>query len=287
MQAVVDDKKQDIHYLIKERYRYLIDILKGKGGHTFWNTQPIMKLTKAIHKKGQIKQFKKEEISTVYTPLPKGFHWADFDVKDDSQIDEICNFLSDFYVEDESGQFRLDYSKEKLKWACCTPGYIKDLHFCVRSEENDKIMATIVGIPKKVVINGETVKTAEVNFLAVHRSLRGKRLAQVMIIEMMRRKRLHGLMTAFYTAHHAQPTPFCTVGFYNRFLNPKKLIDIGYTVLPPKVKLQAFEHRFKLPEHKSINIVGDLRLMQKKDASAVLKLYNQSNAERKFKYKMS
>ena len=68
-------------------------------------------------------------------------------------------------------------------------------------------MATIVGVPKKLTLNGENVKTAEVNFLAVHRSLRGKRLAQIMIMEMMRRKRINGLMTAYYTAHHAQPTP--------------------------------------------------------------------------------
>jgi len=43
-----------------------------------------MKFTKKIHKVGAIKQFKKDEISTVYTSLPDGFHWADFDVKDDA-----------------------------------------------------------------------------------------------------------------------------------------------------------------------------------------------------------
>jgi len=148
-------------------------------------------------------------------------------------------------------------------------------------------MATVVGVPKKIIVNGETVRVAEVNFLAVHKQLRGKRLAQVMIEEMMRRKRIHGLMQAFYTAHHAQPTPFCSVGFFNRFLNPKKLVDVGYTILPPKVEMRGFEKRFALPEKNTINIVGNIRLMTKKDASAVLKLFKLSNENRKFKYKMS
>jgi len=56
-----------------------------------------------------------------------------------------------------------------------TPGYISDLHFCVRSNKN-KIMAIMLGSPKKIVVQGETVKMTEINFLAVHKALRGKKL---------------------------------------------------------------------------------------------------------------
>jgi glycylpeptide N-tetradecanoyltransferase len=113
--------------------------------------------------------------------LPEGFEWCNFDVTNDEEVNEICEFLMDHYVEDLVGNFRLHYSKEKFRWGAATPGYIKDWHFLVRNSKNKKILASIVGCPKKIVINGQTIKMCEVNFLAVHHSLRGKRMAQIVI----------------------------------------------------------------------------------------------------------
>jgi glycylpeptide N-tetradecanoyltransferase len=138
----------------------------------------------------------------------------------------------DHYVEDEVGNFRLFYTKEKLRWGVKTPGMIKDLNFMVRNSKNKKIMATLVACPKKIVINGQTLKMAEVNFLAVHRKLRSKRLAQIVIQEMMRRKRKNGFPYAYYTSGHSMPTPFCTSLFMNRFINTHKLTEIRYTSKP-------------------------------------------------------
>ena len=82
------------------------------------------------------------------------------------------------YVEDDNGHFRLKYSKEKTKWALTMPGAtIKELHFTVTNAKNKKIMACIFGVPKKLVIQGKVMKVCEVNFLAVHKKLRAKRLA--------------------------------------------------------------------------------------------------------------
>jgi glycylpeptide N-tetradecanoyltransferase len=83
----------------------------------------------------------------------------------------------DHYVEDEVGNFRLYYTVEKLRWGVKTPGMIKDLNFLIRNSKNKKILASLVACPKKIVINGQTIKMAEVNFLAVHKKLRSKRLA--------------------------------------------------------------------------------------------------------------
>jgi glycylpeptide N-tetradecanoyltransferase len=69
-------------------------------------------------------------------------------------MEEVATFLTEYYVEDDVGHFRLNYTKEKLRWAMETPGYIPDLHFCVRSEKNNKIMAVIAGQPKKVNVLG-------------------------------------------------------------------------------------------------------------------------------------
>jgi hypothetical protein len=48
----------------------------------------------------------------------------------------------------------------------------------VRNSKNGKILASIIGCPKKMVLCGKPInKICEVNFLAVHASLRDKRMA--------------------------------------------------------------------------------------------------------------
>ena len=106
----------------------------------------------------------------------------------------------------------------------------------------------------------------EVNFLAVHRSLREKRMAQVVISEMMRRKRKLGFPQAFYTSGHSMPTPFCTIHYMNRFINCEKLVDIKYTNLPPGKTMQQFSRIYKLPPKDGIKIEGKIRRMELKDA---------------------
>lgn len=75
------------------------------------------------------------------------------------------------------GNFRLKYSIDKLRWGIASPGYVKELQFLIRNSKNKKILACIFGIPKNVVVLGKTIKMVEVNFLAVHRNLRAKRMA--------------------------------------------------------------------------------------------------------------
>ena len=61
------------------------------------------------------------------------------------------------------------------------PGYQKEFHFLVRSAGKGKIMASIIGVPKTLIVCGKKVKMLEVNFLAVHQKVREKRMAQIVI----------------------------------------------------------------------------------------------------------
>jgi len=140
-------RDQKIGFQDRERFANLVSLLKT---HKFWDNQAIVLPRQQIKKEGPIKQFKKEEISDEPTTLPAGFKWANYDVTDDKECQEVCDFLTRFYVEDDEGSFRLIYPMDKFRWGVQTPGFIKDLHFCVRSESNNKIMATIAGVPKKV-----------------------------------------------------------------------------------------------------------------------------------------
>ena len=83
------------------------------------------------------------------------------------------------------------------------------------------------------------------------------------------------------------PTPFTTTHYMNRFINSRKLVEIKYTNMPQGMTLKQFERRFMLPEKKTINIVGTIREMQKKDITDVLKLYNIQQTKYKVWYKLN
>jgi hypothetical protein len=143
-------KSDNVHFQTRDKFEHLHKIL---GEHKFWNNQAIQKSFE-FQKEGQIKVYKPEDISDEPTPLPPGFEWYTFDADDDAEVDRICEFLMDHYVEDTEGNFRLYYTKEKFRWGVCNPGRIKDLNFLVINSKNKKIMASLVACPKKIVING-------------------------------------------------------------------------------------------------------------------------------------
>lgn len=81
---------------------------------------------------------------------------------------------------------------------------------------------------------------AEINFLCVHKKLRTKRLAPVLIKEITRRVNLTGVWQALYTAGVVIPKPITTATYYHRSLNIKKLVDVGFNSLPPGVSMAKY-----------------------------------------------
>jgi glycylpeptide N-tetradecanoyltransferase len=125
----------------------------------------------------------------------------------------------------------------------------------------------------------------EVNFLAVHQKVRAKRLAQIVIQEMMRRKRLFGFPQAFYTSGHSMPTPFTTCHYMNRFINGETLVLTKYTNCPADMSLKEFDRKYRLPKKETIKLVGKVRPMEKRDVPTVFKLFRDQQAKYKIQYK--
>jgi glycylpeptide N-tetradecanoyltransferase len=70
------------------------------------------------------------------------------------------------------------------------PDYHTEWHLGVRFTKTNKLYGFIAGIPVKVMIKEKEVKMAEINYLCVHKKLRSKRLAPVLIKEITRRVNL-------------------------------------------------------------------------------------------------
>jgi len=109
----------------------------------------------------------------------------------------------------------------------------------------------------------------EINFLCVHKKLRNKRLAPVLIKEVTRRTNLTGVWQAVYTAGVVLPKPVAQNRYYHRSLNPKKLIDIGFSRLNKRMTISRMMKLYRLPVNP---LVPGFRELQQRDIPAACRL---------------
>lgn len=102
-----------------------------------------------------------------------------------------------------------------------------DWHVGVRVAKSGLLVGFISAIPSEVRVHDKNVKSVEINFLCVHKKLRSKRVAPVLIREITRRVNLTGIFQAVYTAGVVLPKPIATCRYWHRSLNPKKLIQVN------------------------------------------------------------
>nr|CCA19825.1 glycylpeptide Ntetradecanoyltransferase 2 putative [Albugo laibachii Nc14] len=244
--------------------------IKTHEDHVFWNTQPVPKLDEfpgeheAVNPNRDIAQVRAQAYA-----MPQGFHWVVIDLKDDTQAQEVYQLLTENYVEDDGNTFRFDYSIDFLKWALLVPDYNPEWHIGVRNEKTNKLMAFISGIPARVRVYQHFMEVAEINFLCVHKKLRTKRLAPVLIKEVTRRVNLKNVWQAVYTAGVVLPMPVSQCRYFHRSLNPKKLVEVGFSRLPNHMTMSGLIKGYKLP---SAPLTRGLRAMEKKDVPQVSKM---------------
>uniref|UniRef100_A0AC35U3E9 Glycylpeptide N-tetradecanoyltransferase n=1 Tax=Rhabditophanes sp. KR3021 TaxID=114890 RepID=A0AC35U3E9_9BILA len=217
--------------------------------YEFWKTQPVPSIDEEVTENTFIDAHVPiSEIRQQPYTLPANFEWSDIDLTDDGELKEVYTLLSENYVEDDDAMFRFDYSPEFLRWALMPPGWLKPWHCGVRNGKNKKLLAFISAIPMDIRTYDKTNPMVEINFLCVHKGLRAKRVAPVLIREITRRVNLTGVFQAAFTAGIVIPKPIAVCRYWHRSLNPKKLIDVGFSVLPRNSTMQRTTKLYKLPE---------------------------------------
>lgn len=149
------------------------------------------------------------------------------------------------------------------------PGWRKTWHVGVRASQSRKLVAFISGIPQQIRVREKLIAMSDINFLCIHKKLRSKRLAPVLIKEVTRRCYLEGIFQAIYTAGVVLPTPVASCRYFHRSLDWEKLHSVGFSPLPHGSTKQRQVAKYKLPEHTSTQ---RLRPMAEGDADAVLDL---------------
>ncbi|KAJ5675604.1 Glycylpeptide N-tetradecanoyltransferase [Penicillium macrosclerotiorum] len=258
---------------------------KDMASYKFWQTQPVPRFDDQANPtpvtQGPIKLINPEEVPKTPGPLVDGFEWCTLDLTDPNELKELYELLNNHYVEDDNAMFRFAYSQSFLHWfglqlklhpsasALMSPGWKKEWHVGVRATKSRKLVASICGVPTEIRVRGERLKVTEINFLCIHKKLRSKRLAPVLIKEITRRCYINGIFQAIYTGGIILPTPVSSCRYYHRALDWLKLYEVGFSPLPTgstKARQIAKNH---LP---STTSTPGLRPMEVKDIDAVYDL---------------
>ncbi|KAL7065024.1 hypothetical protein AAHC03_04726 [Spirometra sp. Aus1] len=248
-------------------------VKKSKEDYKFWKTQPVPDLGEEITTNEPVEPDTPiSEIRTEPYSLPKGFFWQDLDLNNPSQLQELYDLLNENYVEDDDHLFRFAYAKEFLKWTIQPPGWRPEWHVSVRVEKNSKLVGFIAGMPSEMDVYGTVKKMVEINFLCVHKRLRDKRMAPVLIREITRRVNLQGIFQAVYTSGTILPRPVATCRYWHRPLNPRKLLEVGFSHLSRAMTLQRSIKLYRLPDE--TNLPG-FREMQEKDLPVARRLLHE------------
>ncbi len=238
--------------------------------YKFWKTQPVPGFEEeAPDEDGPIKIIDPLTVDQNPPPMYPGFEWSDVDLTDKAQLNELQDLLSNHYVEDDDALFRLNYSASFLEWALKAPGWRPEWHVGVRASESRKLVAFISAIPVETRVRKSTLHCGEVNFICVHKKLRGKRLAPVLIKEITRRSYKESIFHGVYTSGTLLPTPISVCRYFHRSLNWQKLYDVGFSVLPIGSTVDSQVARYKLP---SRTTTPGLRPMKIGDTQQVLDL---------------
>ncbi|XP_014561180.1 hypothetical protein COCVIDRAFT_87579 [Bipolaris victoriae FI3] len=246
---------------------------KDMASHAFWKTQPVPSFDEMANKDnikdGPIKEIDIEKVDKNPSPMYPGFEWVTMDLEQEKQLEEVYELLTNHYVEDKDATFRFKYSPSFLNWALKAPGWKKEWHVGVRATASGKLVAFISGIPIQMRVRDKVLNCSEVNFLCVHKKLRSKRLAPVLIKEITRRCYVEGTFQAVYTVGSLLPTPVSTARYFHRAINWEKLYDVGFSPLPHGSTKQRQIVRYKLDD---TTFTPGLREMEAKDVDATLSL---------------
>lgn len=248
---------------------------KEKDRYLFWSTQPVAQFDEPdgeVPDDGPVDAPKTiSDVKQEPYRLPDSFEWCTCDMNNEGETKEVYELLSHNYVEDDDNMFRFNYSAEFLAWALKVPGYKTEWHLGVRVANTKKLVGFITAVPSDIRINSTTISMVEINFLCVHKKLRSKRLAPVLIKEITRRVNLHGIWQAAYTAGIVIPKPVAQCRYWHRSLNPKKLIDVGFSRLQPRMTMARTIKLYKLPD---APLTAGVRELQLSDIPAVTALLN-------------
>uniref|UniRef100_A0A8D1W3Q1 Glycylpeptide N-tetradecanoyltransferase n=1 Tax=Sus scrofa TaxID=9823 RepID=A0A8D1W3Q1_PIG len=240
----------------------------AKHRYQFWDTQPVPKLNHSLSTHLSQKTQKTNVIQN-HCQFPQKIMWESVDSLSAEIPVRLVTHLS--HNRNSSHFFKFKATPNFLMWEGRPPGI---LFFwpCHRRVRTKKLLEGFFkATPAARALFLSVKKMVEINFLCVHKKLRSKRVAPVLIREITRRVNLEGIFQAVYTAGVVLPKPVATCRYWHRSLNPRKLVEVKFSHLSRNMTLQRTMKLYRLPD---VTKTSGLRPMEPRDVKAVQELTN-------------
>lgn len=239
----------------------------AKAKHEFWDNQPMPNRFNEETPKTVVPELVDNRlavnISPERLPLQDPLEWCD-EAWEHESLEAICkevNTLSNEGTQEETLSFNPDISF--LMWSMSPPGMLRQYLVGFRHKQTRKLLGFICGLPLSVSISGAVVEKAiEIKNLFIHPSLRGMRLAPLLISEVSRRVRYNGHYIALYTSSVTITRPLCKARYYQRPINLSKLLSVRFKELSRGQTLARSERRLE----QDVVIPNGWRKMEERDA---------------------
>lgn len=190
--------------------------------YKFWNQEPVIQLKEHVNKSSEIltddkleKHIKKE------LKLPEGFKWTNT-----FETDEVHPFLTKHYVGSKDGNVKLQYSKEFVEWLLTKTK--NNVFTGIRVSKTNKLAGFVCGKIINFQLGNKQKETVVINFLCVHKKLRKKRMAAVLIQKITSICVNQECYQAVYSSGTYLPTPVAELQYYHRILDYSHLVKVGF-----------------------------------------------------------
>lgn len=237
--------------------------------YDFWKNKPVQKFDTIVGSTGLIdSELNKRKVYSGSEPLklPTTMKWVEIDSNDAKSMEAVANFLKLHYSEDAIAKFKFDYTADFLKWSIGKDGFF----ISIVRKSNNAICGVGACTFNNVTVFDSVNNFASVNYLCAHPVYRKKKIAFVLIDELVRRSVQRGVCQGCFTTDRCVPTPITTIRCYHRPLNYLKLNKHDFTYIPetlPEKQHRKFLIKESFPEKyvklESKHVADTLRVFKK------------------------
>lgn len=233
----------------------------------FWPTQPVQQFNDKVFTAGPIKDDVQCEYGMIKLKLPENFKWDILDMRNMKNCETVAAFLRTHYRTEK--KFCRIYSPEFLHWYFSHPNYNREFTLAITG--NDKLVGFCAAIPNKSYQMGKEVLTvAEVNFLCVHRKLKKKRMAPILMRSIINVLALHKIKYAVWDTSTCLTQPLVSQRVYNRIIDVLQLMDKEFIQFDDNVNADSILNTVHIPK----KVTGTFVKMEEEHLTGALKVLN-------------
>jgi glycylpeptide N-tetradecanoyltransferase len=242
--------------------------------YEYWTKKPVKSLDCKSSKIGYVdKNIGNRKPYTNDTPIKLDMlEWRNVDINNTDELNNVTEFINQYYAVDPTVSFRLRYETEFIKWVL-QPFEHELLTLMFKNH----IVGTASYSLKNMVVENTVTKVGEVNFLCVHPKFRKDNkhtpnkqyMVHSIIDEISRRIANKGFNVGVFTTSKYVPTPTSVIRTFHRPLNYRKLFENKFTLIPGDT--ESIHKRFM----DTLKPLDAYQPAQREHIPRILELYNE------------